>query len=100
MAKKTLGIGIIGTGFIGRFHIRSWAGVRDADILGIVDQKVSTAEAGAALVRQLGVGDPKIFSSITEMVADPAIDAVWICAPNFARLEVMEEIVQAIELYG
>ena len=35
MKKKYLGIGIIGGGFIARFHIRSWVGVRDADILGI-----------------------------------------------------------------
>jgi len=31
------------------------------------------------------------------MVADPAIDAVWICAPNYTRVEVMEEIVAAVE---
>jgi predicted dehydrogenase len=97
MARKTLGIGLIGTGFIGKFHIRSFAGVRDADIAGIVDFNPATAESGAALARQLGVGDPKIFASITDMVADPAIDAIWICAPNFARLEVMEEIVHAVE---
>ncbi len=97
MARKTLGVGLIGSGFIGQFHIRSWVGVRDADIMGIVDKSPETAKSGAALVRQLGVGDPKIFSSITDMVADPAIDALWICAPNFARLEVMEEIVHAIE---
>ena len=31
MTKKRLGVGIIGGGFIGKFHIRSWVGVRDAD---------------------------------------------------------------------
>jgi predicted dehydrogenase len=31
------------------------------------------------------------------MVADPGIHALWICAPNFARIEVMEEIVHALE---
>ncbi len=97
MSKKTLGVGLIGAGFIGKFHIRSWVGVRDSDIMGIVDHNPETAESGAALVRQLGVGDPKAHKSITDMVADPAIDAVWICAPNFVRLEVMEEIVHAIE---
>ena len=30
------------------------------------------------------------------MVADPAIDALWICAPNYTRVEVMEEIAQAV----
>jgi predicted dehydrogenase len=56
-----------------------------------------TAEEAAALARELGVGDAKAYDSITDMVADPAIDAIWICAPNFARLEVMNEIVHAIE---
>jgi predicted dehydrogenase len=31
------------------------------------------------------------------MVADPAIEALWICGPNHARIENIEEIVSAIE---
>jgi predicted dehydrogenase len=31
------------------------------------------------------------------MIANPDIDALWICAPNCTRIEVMEEIVSAIE---
>jgi predicted dehydrogenase len=31
------------------------------------------------------------------MIADPAIDAIWICSPNFTRLDVMQEIVDAVE---
>jgi len=97
MSKKRLGIGFIGGGFISKFHIRSWIGVRNADILGIVDKNEDTAREAAALARQLDVGDAKPFKSITDMVADPEIDAIWICAPNFARLEIMEEIVNAVE---
>jgi predicted dehydrogenase len=81
---------------VARFHIRSFQGVRDADVLGVVSRADPTAEEAAALARELGVGDAKAYNSITEMVADPAIDALWICAPNFARLEVMNEIVHAI----
>ena len=97
MDKKRLGVGIVGGGFISRFHIRSWEGVRDADVLGIMDPRQEIAEEAAALARDLRVGEAKAFSSITEMVADPAIDAIWICAPNHVRIEVMEEIVQAVE---
>lgn len=97
MDKKRLGVGIIGGGFISRFHIRSWEGVRDSDILGIMDPRQEIAEEAAALARDLRVGEAKAFSSITEMVADPAIDAIWICAPNHVRIEVMEEIVKAVE---
>ncbi len=97
MTKKRLGVGFIGGGFIGKFHIRSWTGVRDADILGIVDKNKKTAQEAIALIDKLRVGKATHYESITEMVTDPAIDAIWICAPNFTRLEVMEEIVDAVE---
>jgi len=97
MAQKTLGIGMIGAGFNARFHVRSWVGVRDADILGVTDPDTSRAEEAAALARKLGVGEAKAYRSISDMAADPAIDAVWISAPNFTRLEVMDEIVHVLE---
>jgi len=92
-----LGVGFVGAGFVARFHIRSWQGVRDADVLGVVSRTRESAEEAASLARAIGVGEARAFDSVTEMVADPAIDAIWICAPNFSRLEVMEEIVAAIE---
>jgi len=97
MTNKRLGVGMIGAGFVGKFHIRSWVGVRDADILGVTSRTTESAETAAALARSLGVGEAQAFSSVGEMVADPMIDAVWICAPNHVRLEVMEEIVATIE---
>ncbi len=96
MAKTRLGVGLIGGGFIGQFHIRSFTGVRDADIMGIVDPVRATAEKAAALAVELGVGEPTIHDSITALVADPSIDAVWIGTPNFTRIEVMEEIAEAV----
>ena len=96
MAKR-LGVGIIGAGFNAKFHIRSWVSVRDADICGIFDKNIERAEEAAELAKNLKVGKPKIFDSITEMVSDENIDAIWICSPNFARIETMEEIVSAIE---
>jgi predicted dehydrogenase len=98
MAGKTrLGVGMIGGGFVARFHIRSWLGVRDSDILGVVSRRRETAESAAALAVGIGVGDAKVFGSVTELVADPAIDALWILAPNFTRIEIMEEIAHALE---
>jgi predicted dehydrogenase len=96
MRKKRIGVGFVGGGFITRFHIRSWTGVRDADVLGVVG-KEGTAEDAAALARKLNVGEAKPYPTVTDMVADPDIDALWICAPNFTRIEVMEEIVRALE---
>jgi len=98
MQKKRLGIGFIGGGFVAKFHIRSFVGVRDADVLGIVGAPGDrTAEEAAGLARKLNVGDAQPFKTITDMVADPAIDAIWICSPNFTRIEVMEEIAHAVQ---
>jgi predicted dehydrogenase len=97
MAGKRLGVGMIGAGFVSKFHIRSWVGVRDADILGVTSRTTGSAEAAATLARGLGVGEARVFSSVGDMVSDPMIDAVWICAPNHVRLEVMEEIVATVE---
>ncbi|MBN2206811.1 MAG: Gfo/Idh/MocA family oxidoreductase [Candidatus Aminicenantes bacterium] len=95
--KKSLGIGIIGGGFIARFHIRSWVGVRDADILGVYDPDRKRADEACAMAKALGVGEAKPYKTITAMAADPAIDALWICAPNYTRVAVMEEIALAVE---
>jgi len=97
MKNTRLGIGFIGGGFIARFHIKSLIGVRDTDVLGVVSKPRDTAEAAAIFAREIGVGDAKAYDSITDMVADKNIHALWICAPNFTRIEVMEEIVHAIE---
>ncbi len=67
-----------------------------ADILGIFDLDQKQAEEAARLARKLKVGQARTYKSITDMVADPAIDAIWICSPNFTRTEVMEEITQAV----
>jgi len=97
MKNTRLGIGFIGGGFIARFHIKSLIGVRDTDVIGVVSKPRDTAEAAAIFAREIGVGDAKAYDSITDMVADKNIHALWICAPNFTRIEVMEEIVHAIE---
>ena len=97
MAAQRLGIGFIGGGFISRFHIQSLIGVRDVDVHGVYSKTKTSSEETAALARVTGVGEAKAYDSITDMVANPDIDALWICAPNYTRMEVMEEIVHAVE---
>ena len=97
MASNRLGIGFIGSGFIARFHLRSWQGVRDADVLGIWSPNPDNRESAAEYARDLRVGAATPYDSITDMVADPDIDALWICGPNHKRIENMEEIVDALK---
>ena len=97
MSQKRLGIGFIGGGFITRFHIQSLIAVRDVDVIGVMSRTKASAEESAALARTVGVGThAKAYDTITHMVADPNIDALWVCSPNFARVETFEEIANAI----
>ena len=96
MAAKRLGIGVIGSGFNARFHLQAFVAVRDADILGVWSPNQQHAGETAALARSLDVGPAKAYRSIAEMIANPAIDALWLCGPNHARLENVEEIVHAV----
>lgn len=96
MASDRLGIGFIGSGFNARFHMLSWRGVRDADVRGVWSPNRRNAEAAAAYARSLDVGPAKAYRSIAEMVADPAIDAIWLCGPNQARIENVEEVTETV----
>ena len=96
MEKKRLGIGFLGGGFISRFHIQSLLGVRDVDVTGVFSKTKQSAEGTAELANNLGVGPAKAFDSITEMIADPGVDAIWVCSPNYARIETFEEIANAV----
>src|SRR5688500_5464063 len=95
--SSRLGIGFVGSGFITRFHMQSFRAVRDADVRGVWSPNPANAAAAAEYARSLDVGAAKAYASIADMVADPAIDAIWLCGPNHARVENVEEIVDAIE---
>ena len=97
MDKKRLGIGFIGGGFISRLHIHSLISVRDVDVLGVMSKTKQSAEETADLANDLGLGPAKAYDTITEMIEDPNINALWVCSPNFARIDTFEEIANAIE---
>jgi predicted dehydrogenase len=87
---------MIGSGFIARFHLQAFQAVRNADILGVWSPNAKRAAATATYARELGVGEAKPYKSIADMVADPKIDALWLCGPNYARVENVEEITEAV----
>ena len=97
MKKKRLGIGFIGGGFISRFHIQSLISVRDVDVFGVMSKTKQSAEETADLANDLGLGPAKAYDTITEMIEDPSINALWVCSPNFARIDTFEEIANAIQ---
>src|SRR5262245_66477753 len=93
--KKTLGVGFIGSGFITRFHIKSFVAVRNGDVRGVWSPNKQRAEEAAGLARELRVGDCRAVNSIEEMVASPEIDALWVCGPDHKRRESVATINRA-----
>ncbi len=85
-------LGLIGSGFISRFHTLALGQVKGFELAGLLDRSGS---AGLAeLARREGVGDPRIYPSVTELAK--AVDVLALFAPNYARLEGMEEIAAAV----
>ena len=88
-----LKIGMIGAGFVARFHERALRSVRNAELAGVYALK--GAETLAQVARQDRLGDTRAYGSIAELTK--AVDVVCIFAPNFARVEMMREIARAVE---
>ena len=91
-----LGIGLVGSGFNAGFHLQAFRAVREADVRGVWSPDPQKASAAAARAREYDVGEARPYGSIAEMVADPAIEALWIAGPNHRRVENVEEIVDAV----
>src|SRR5438132_14273661 len=90
-ASRRLGVGFIGSGFNARFHMQAFRGVRDADIRGVWSPNKKNAASAAAYAKTLDVGDAMPYASITDMVADPNVDAIWLTGPNDARVGNVED---------
>ena len=91
MAGGNLRYGIIGGGFITAFQLDALRRVRGIEVAGITSKE--PVDKLAAYIKRHGLGEGRVYGSVSEMV--PHVDAAAIFAPNYARLEIMEEIADA-----
>ena len=91
-----LRVAFVGSGFNTRFHLQAFRGVRDAEVTGIWSPNAANAASAAKLARTLDLGACKPYRSIADMVASNTVDAIWLCGPNQARIENVEEITDTI----
>ena len=78
MREKRLQIGIIGAGRIGRVHAESLAfRIPEAAAAAIAD---INGEAAREVAEHCGI--PRVVTESSEILSDPAIDAVLICSPT------------------
>jgi len=93
MATPTLRYGFVGAGFIARFQLAALRQLRGIDVAGVVS--VKGAPEFAALAADAGLGATRVFGSVGELARH--VDCVVICAPNYARLEIVEAIADAVK---
>jgi predicted dehydrogenase len=95
--RKTIGVGIIGAGFVAQFHVDAWAHVRDGDVVAVASRTSDSARRLAAKAEETGVGsDIATYTDVAELVRDPRVDAVWVLAPNDVRLDIVRTITSEV----
>jgi len=87
-----LKIGMIGAGFVAEFHRKALVSVRDVQLAGV--SALKGAEQLAARAKNAGLGDTKVFADVKQLCR--AVDVVAVFVPNFARLETLQAIDEAV----
>ena len=87
---KKIKVGIIGMGYIGESHIEAVRRIGLCDLYAIADTNSQLAKAKAEYY-----GIEKCYSDIEELLADPEIDAVHNCTPNFLHMEINRKIIES-----
>lgn len=96
-ASQPLRIGFVGSGFIARFHLQSFHGVRNAVIAGVYSPTAEHREALANSANAEGLGPCRAFASLEDMVNSGDVDAIWIMGPNDTRLPHMRVLAEAVQ---
>ena len=89
---EKLRLGFVGSGFIGHFHLEALVGVRNVEVAGVYSPTPAHREKLAQTANDKGLGPCAAHDSLASLLRAPNVDAIWILAPNFTRLEVMQTI--------
>lgn len=98
MSRKTIGVGVISLGWMGRLHTRSFKALREkypeieADIKLVVCCDVVEGNRQFAVEN---LGFEKAVADYRDVLSDPEVDVVSICAPNFLHHEIAMAAIEA-----
>ncbi|EIL92988.1 oxidoreductase domain-containing protein [Rhodanobacter fulvus Jip2] len=80
---KTLGMGLVGPGFIAAHHIDAVRRLGNVEVVGLAGSSLASAQKRA---RELGVGHA--YADYRELLADPAVQVVHNTTPNHLHREI------------
>lgn len=87
---KKIKVGIVGMGYIGESHIEAVRRIGFCELYAVADTNAALAQAKAEYY-----GIEKCYTNLEDLLADPDIDAVHNCTPNFLHLEINKKILRA-----
>lgn len=78
-ARRPVRVGVIGAGFAARFHLETYRLVHgvDVQVRGVASR---SPERAAALAADFGL--ERVYPTVDDLLADPAINLVDLCVPN------------------
>jgi hypothetical protein len=87
-AVKSIGVGIVGAGWMGQVHAASWvANAPCGAIVAIADVSEPRARA---LSNEYTRDNARVYADLDRLLADPAVDAVDICLPHYLHADAIE----------
>lgn len=98
MDKKKIGVGVVGLGWMGRLHSRSYA--RLAELFPSLGADVSLVAAADPLDQNRqdavnSLGFRRAYQDYQDLLEDPNVDVLSICSPNFLHHEIAMAAVAA-----
>ena len=87
---EKINVGILGMGYIGESHIEAVRRIGYCNLYAVADTNKALAQTKADFY-----GIEKCCASVEEMLADPNIDAIHNCTPNFLHTEINKKIIEA-----
>jgi predicted dehydrogenase len=75
---KSIGVGIVGAGWVSSEHIKAYERNPETRVVGIYSR---TPEKAATRLSENGVVGGRVYATLDEMLNDPDIQAISICSP-------------------
>lgn len=98
MNDRSIGVGVIGAGWLGDVHARAWARLRHHyPDLAVAPRFVAVADSVPAAVAaaQRKHGFATSYGDWRDLIADPAVDVVSVTAPNALHREIGVAVAEA-----
>ncbi|RJP14528.1 MAG: gfo/Idh/MocA family oxidoreductase [Candidatus Abyssobacteria bacterium SURF_5] len=87
---KKMGVGVIGTGFVGPAHVEAVNRCGIAEVVAIAGSSAQKAQETAA---RLGVD--RVYGNYAELIKDPDISVIHNCTPNHLHFAINKAVIAA-----